>query len=114
MVDTRACMFLVVLILSAIPGLAQAVSKDAQELMALREKRAPLECKMTKLYSQVRAAQKAGDRAKVEALMKQMHEVDDKLRADSPRVAQLMRRVRNTPDHKAILEQQVKFDKACQ
>jgi hypothetical protein len=113
MVAARACMVLVVLILSAIPGLVHAASKDAQELMALREKRAPLECQMTKLYIQVRAAQKAGDQAKVEVLVKQMHEVDDKLRVDRPRVEQLMQRVRNTPDHKAILEQQVKFDKAC-
>jgi mevalonate kinase len=113
MITPRFCTLICLTALFAAPTLAQAVSKDAQELMALREKRAPLECQMTKLYSQVRAAQKAGDQAKVETLVKQMHEVDDKLRADRPKLDQLMQRVRNTPDHKLILEQQVKFDKAC-
>jgi hypothetical protein len=37
----RAGWLLSVIMLSAIPILALAVSKDAQELMALREKRAP-------------------------------------------------------------------------
>lgn len=101
------------LILSASPMLAHAVSKDAQELMALREKRAPLECELTRLYREVGLAHKAGDEAKVKALTQQMHVVDDKLRVDSARVEQLTRRVRNTPDHKAILDQQIKLDKAC-
>ena len=113
MVAARACTFVAVLILSATPTLVHAVSKDAQELMALREKRAPLECELTKLYREARAARKKGDQARVKALTKRMHEVDDKLRVDSPRVEQLIRRVRNSPDHKAILEQQVKFDKTC-
>lgn len=109
----RAWVFVGVLILSATPTLVHAVSKEAQQLMALREKRAPLECELTRLYREVRAARKTGDQAKVETLTKRMHEVDDKLRADSPKVEQLTRRVRNSPDHKVILEQQIKLDKAC-
>jgi hypothetical protein len=58
-------------------------------------------------------AHKAGDESKVKALTQKMHVVDDKLRVDSARVEQLTRRVRNTPDHKAILDQQIKLDKAC-
>jgi hypothetical protein len=92
---------------------AQAVSKDAQELMALMQKRAPLECELTRLYKEVGVAGKAGDQAKVKALTQQMHVVDDKLSADSVRVQQLNKRVRNSQDHKAILEQQIKLDKAC-
>jgi len=92
---------------------AQAVSKDAQELIALRQKRAPLECELTRLYREVGVADKAGDKAKVKALTQQMHAVDDKLSVDSARVEQLTKRVRNTSDHKAILEQQIKLDKAC-
>jgi hypothetical protein len=113
MIAARVCILVAALVLPAAPALVHAASKDAQELMALREKRAPLECELTRLYREVRAAHKAGDLAKVKALTARMHEVDDKLRADGPRVGQLMRRVRNSPDHKAILEQQVKFDKAC-
>jgi hypothetical protein len=102
-----------VLVMFVILPVAQAVSKDAQELMALRQKRAPLECELAKLYREVGVADKAGDKAKVKVLTQQMHAVDDKLSADSARVEQLTKRVRNTPDHKAILEQQIKLDKAC-
>jgi len=101
------------LILSGVSVAALAVSKDAQELMALRKKQAPLMCEMTKLYRQLRAAQQAGDQAKAKSLTEKMHAVDNKLAADKPRLEQLSGRVRHTPDHKAILEQQVKFDKAC-
>jgi len=112
-IAARVCLLVSALILSAIPPLVHAASKEAQELMALREKRAPLECELTRLYREVRAAHKAGDQAKVETLTKRMHEVDDRLRADSPRVEELTRRVRNSPDHRAVLEQQIKLDKAC-
>jgi hypothetical protein len=101
------------LIMFVVLPVAQAVSKDAQELMALMQKRAPLECELTRLYKEVAVADKAGEKDKVKALTKQMHAVDDKLRPDSARVQELTKRVLNTPDHKAILEQQLKLDKAC-
>jgi len=92
---------------------AHAASKDAQELITLMQKRAPQECELTRLYRELAVANKAGDQAKAKALTKQMHLVDDKLRPDNAKVQELTKRVRNTPDHKAILEQQLKSDKAC-
>jgi uncharacterized coiled-coil DUF342 family protein len=101
------------LTITLIQPVAHAVSKEAQELMKLREKYAPVNCELTKLYRQRDAAHKAGDKAKVRELTARMQELDKKLSPDQARMAELRKRVRGTPDYPVILQQQVKFDKAC-
>lgn len=101
------------LILSGIPASAHAVGKDAQELMKLREKYAPANCELTKLYRKLGEARKARDQARVQALTERMQTLDKPYNADKARMEVLRKRVRNTPDYSAIMEQQLKFDKAC-
>lgn len=92
---------------------AHAVSKDAQELMTLRKKHAPVNCEMTKLYLQLGAARDAKDQARVQVLTERMQALDKTLSVDSARMLELRKRVRQSPDYPAILQQQVEFDKAC-
>lgn len=92
---------------------AHAVSKDAQELMTLRKKHAPVYCEMSKLYRQLGEARKAEDQAKVQNLTERIQALDKKLSVDSARMEELRVRVRQSPDYTAVREQQVKFDKAC-
>ena len=113
MVAIRFCAVGGALVLAVSPALVHAASKEAQELLALRERRAPLECELTKLYREVGAAHQAGDDARVQALTARMHEVDDRLSVDRARVERLTRRVQGTPDHQLILKQQLRLDKAC-
>lgn len=101
------------LAISTILPLAHAVSKDAQELMTLREKHAPSNCEMTKLYLQLGEARQAKDQARAQTLTERMQALDKKLSADHARMKALRKRIRNTTDYRAVLEQQVKFDKAC-
>ena len=101
------------LVMSLITPVAHAVSKEAQELMKLREKHAPVNCELTKLYRQLGEARQAKDDAKARALTEQMQTLDKKLSVDKARMEELRKKIRNTPDYPAILEQQVKFDKEC-
>ena len=101
------------LFLSGAPAPVYAVSKDAQELMALREKYAPVNCELTKLSRQRSAAHAAKDKDKEQALTERMHALDKQMSADSARMEELRKRVRGTPDYPAIRDQQLKFDKAC-
>jgi Skp family chaperone for outer membrane proteins len=107
--------WLLAVVLSSVfsPSVAQAVSKEAQELMALREKHAPVNCELTKLYRQLGEARQAKNDAKARALTEQMQTLDKKLSVDKARMEELRKKIRNTPDYPAILEQQVKFDKEC-
>jgi len=108
-----AIVFVGVFIMAVNLPVAHAVSKDAQELMALREKHAPVNCEMTKLYRQLGEARKAKDQAKIFSLTERMQALDKKLGVDSARMLELRKRVRQSPDYPAILQQQVEFDKAC-
>lgn len=101
------------LVMAVILPAAHAVSKDAQELMTLRKKHAPVNCEMTKLYLQLGEARKAKDQAKVQALTERMQSLDKMLSVDSARMLELRKRVRQSPDYPAILQQQVEFDKVC-
>ena len=101
------------LVMSVILPVAHAVSKEAQELMTLRAKHAPTNCELTKLYRQLGEARKAKDQAKVQALTERMQALDKKLSVDSARMEALRKRVRQSPDYQAILEQQIEFDKVC-
>jgi hypothetical protein len=101
------------LALSATLPVAYAVSKDAQELMTLREKHAPGNCEMTKLYRQLGEARQAKDQARVQALTERMQALDKTLSVDSARMMELRKHVRQSPDYPAILQQQIEFDKAC-
>lgn len=102
-----------VLVMSIVPPAAHALGKDAQELMTLRKKHAPLNCEMTKLYRQLGEARKAKDQARVQSLTERMQALDKKLSVDRARMVELRRRARNSPDYPAILQQQIDFDKAC-
>jgi len=42
-----------------------------------------------------------------------MQALDKNLSVDGARMEELRLRIRCTPDYQAVLEQQVKFDKAC-
>jgi len=53
------------------------------------------------------------DQAKAQAPSERMQALDKKLGVDSARMEELRLRIRYTPDYQAVLEQQVKFDKAC-
>lgn len=101
------------LVMSVILPVAHAVSKEAQELMTLRAKHAPTNCELTKLYRQLGEARKAKDQAKVQALTERMQALDKKLSVDAARMEALRKRVRQSPDYQAILEQQIEFDKVC-
>lgn len=102
-----------VLVLSGTPIPAQAVSKEAQELMALREKYAPVNCELTRLSRQQNEARAVKDQDKVKVLTERMQALEKQMAADKPRMDALRKRIRGTPDYPAIMEQQLKFDKAC-
>lgn len=101
------------LMMSVVLTVAHAVSKDAQELMTLRKKHAPVNCEMTKLYRQLGEARKAKDRPRIQSLTERMRELDKKLAGDSARMQELRRRTRQSPDYPAIMQQQLEFDRAC-
>jgi len=109
----RGMLILGVMSAAMVPVQALIVSKDAQELMKLREQRAPQECELTRLYRKAAEARTAGDEKKVEAIQKRMREIDTKLHPSHARVVELTKRVHGTPDHKAVMEHQIKMDKAC-
>jgi len=102
-----------VIAMSAILPLAHAVSKEAQELMTLREKHAPVNCEMTKLYRQLGEARKAKDQVKVQSLTERMQALDKQLSVDSARMEELRKRIRQSPDYPEIMQQQLEFDKVC-
>ena len=110
---TRFPLWVVALVLFAAPPLAHAVSKEAQELMALREKHASTYCELTKLFKQLGDARKAKDEAKVQSVTERMRALEKKLSVDSARMEELRKSVRQTPDYRLLLEQQIKFDEAC-
>ncbi len=101
------------LVLCGAPAPAQAVSKAAQELMALREKHAPVNCELTRLSRQLNVARATRDQDKVQALTERMQSLDKQIAADRPRMDELRKRIRGTPDYPALRDQQLKFDKAC-
>ena len=101
------------LLLSGVSVPVHAVSKEAQELMALREKHAPVNCELTKLSRQQNEALAAKNEARVRELTERMQALDKQVSPDKARMEELRKRVRGTPDYPAIMEQQLKFDRAC-
>jgi len=93
---------------------ARAVSPDARELMALREKHAAAQCELTKLYRQREKARKSGNETRARELNARMQALDRSITPDMARMMVLRQRVRGTSDYPAILQQQVTLDKACQ
>src|SRR5450631_3104232 len=95
-------------------GNACAVSKAAQEFMAIPSRMAPDQCELQRLSSQAAAAQRAGDQGKRQELNMQMEVVAKRLQANQPRIQELSKYVQApSPDYQAVMQQTVDLRAKC-
>ena len=95
-------------------GDAAAMSKDAQEFMAIQTKIAPDQCALQKLSAQAAAAARAGDLGKRQELIAQMEPIAKRIQSYQPRMQELSRSVQSdSPDFPAAMQQTQELRSRC-
>jgi len=111
---TRSRIALGLLASLLVAGNACAVSKEAQEFMAIQSRMAPDQCELQRLSSQAAAAQRAGDLGKRQELNMQMEVVVKRLQSNQPRIHELAKYVQApAPDYQAVLQQTAELRAKC-
>jgi hypothetical protein len=110
----RCRLALVVLLWLLDAGAAFAMSKEAQEFMAIQNRMAPDQCALQRLSIQSAAAQRAGDLGKRQELNSQMEIVVKRLQANQPRIQELSKFIQpSSPDYAAVTQQTVALRAKC-
>jgi hypothetical protein len=95
-------------------GNACALSKEAQEFMAIQTKMAPDQCELQRLSTRVAAAQRAGDQGKRQELNMQAEAVAKRLQSNQPRIQELSKYVQPpSPDYDAVTQQTMELRAKC-
>jgi hypothetical protein len=111
---TRSRIALGLLASLLVAGNACAVSKEAQEFMAIQSRMAPDQCELQRLSSQAAAAQRAGDLGKRQELNMQMEVVVRRLQSNQPRMQELAKYIQApAPDYQAVLQQTMELRAKC-
>jgi hypothetical protein len=93
---------------------AFAMSKEAQEFMAIQSRMAPDQCELQRLSIQAAAAQRAGDLGRRQELNSQMEFVVKRLQANQPRIQELSKFIQpSSPDYAAVTQQTVELRAKC-
>ncbi len=91
-----------------------AMSKEAQEFMAIQSRMAPDQCELQHLSTQAAAAQRAGDLAKRQELNAQMELVVKRLQSNQPRIQELSKYIQpSSPEYAAVRQQTMDLRAKC-
>jgi chromosome condensin MukBEF ATPase and DNA-binding subunit MukB len=91
-----------------------AMSKEAQEFMAIQSRMAPDQCELQRLSTQAAAAQRAGDFGRRQELNAQMEPVVKRLQSNQPRIQELSKYIQpSSPDYAAVTQQTMELRAKC-
>ena len=111
---TKSCIALGMFASIFFAGNACAVSKEAQEFMAIQIRMAPDQCELQRLSSQAAAAQRAGNEGRRQELNMQMEPVVKRLQANQPRIQELAKYVQApSPDYQVVVQQTIDLRSKC-
>ena len=93
---------------------ALALSKEAQEFLAIQAKIAPDQCALQKLSAQAAAAQRAGEQGKRQELNVQMLPIAKRIQSYKPRLQELAKAVQSpSPDYQVVVQQTQELYAKC-